>query len=389
MQGRYTLWGNSRGIGCLLFVILLVGCGGTSNLQTPTAEPKLTASPTLARPTTSALPAPSDTAVSAPTTMSTEPATTAPPTTVQPAPTVVAQTEMPASSAGTIGNSIMVENWSVTLHDAQLLDTFRETNGQDVQRPGFKNVLLVLGFKRLAILGDYNDTRGAYVELHDTDGDRYSCLNELREGPFTIPVGYEFRTSQSCQVPATVAGSLKPFQASVVLNASGRSIGEVKADFALGDRAATTPDVPISFEPERVVPIGQVVTVVSGNTEDMLEFTVENPRWTQKWGVRPGLTLGVGEEALLIDLKITNQGKRITPFAFALIRPLDMVNRESTSIASFPAGMEIPPPGQTKTITVPAGGMKPHDGDVPIFIVSGAKLNGGNYIVVPTTPARE
>ena len=124
-------------------------------------------------------------------------------------------------------------------------------------------------------------------------------------------------------------------------------------------------------------------------TQDKLEFMIENPRWTQKRGIRPGLTLGVGEEALLIDLKITNHGKHIPPFAFALIRPLDMVNRESTAIASFPAGMEIPPPGQTKTVTILAGGMKPLDGDVPIFILSGAKLNGGNYIVVPTRPTRE
>lgn len=374
--------------GCMCLVLVLAACSGAPASPAPSAVPNLSASPTLAQPSPSARPIPSDTVVSMPTTISTEPATIAPPPN-QVQPTQTATTETPATSAGTVGSSITTENWSVTLHDAQLLDSFREANGQEVQRPGFKNVLLIVGFKRLAIKSDFNDTRGGYVELHDTDGDRYSCIDELRDGPFTIPVGYEFRASQSCQVPATVAGSLKPFQVSVVLNASGHSIGEVKADFALGDRAATAPDVPINFEPERVVSIGQVVTVDFGNTQDALKFTVENPRWTQKWGVRPGLTLGVGEEALLIDVKITNQGKRIPPFAFALIRPLDMVSRASTSIASFPAGMDIPPPGQTKTITIPAGGMKPVNGDVPIFIVAGAKLNGGNYLVVPTTPTRE
>lgn len=368
--------------GCLCLVLVLAACGGTPVSQAPTAEPNSTALPTLTRPSPSALPAPSDTAVSVPTTIGTEQATTVPPTMVQPAPTVVAQTEIPASSAGTIGSSITVENWSVTLYEAQLLDTFHETNGQDVQRPGFKNVLLTVGFKRLAVRGGFNDTTGAYIELHDTDGDQYSCLNQIQEPPFAIPVGYEFRIIQSCQVPVTVADSLKPFRATVALN-----VGQ--GDFALGERAATAPDVPITFEPDHLVSIGQVVTVDFNNTQDKLEFTVENPRWTRKWGIGPGLTLAAGQEVLLIDLKITNQGKRIAPFAPAFIRPLDMVNRESTSTASFPAGMEIPPPGQTKTVTIPAGGMKPVDGDVPIFMVSGFKINGLDYIVVPTTPSRE
>ena len=376
---------------------LLTACGGAPSTQSPTAIASLPIVTVSTPPTTAPtqLLTSGDTKVSNPTT--TQPATIAPAqaTRVQltSVPPTVAAIQTSSQGEGIVGSTVAVEYVDVTLHDAQLFDTFTDTSGKEVTRPGFKNVLLSFGFKRLALRDkSFNDIQGANLELIDTDGDRYSCL--LASGDFNVPVGYEFRRSASCQVPVTVADSLKPFRATVVIRVAGTPPGEeAKANFILGERTSSPPEVPITFERDHVASVGQVIAADFGssNTQDSLEFTVENARWSNQPSKWIGMRVGVGEEIILIDLTITNRGKRMSPFGFGLIRPLDMVNRISTTPAAFPEGIEVPVPGETKTVTIPAGSMKRHDGPVPIFIQSPLKLNGTHYdyLVVETTPKQE
>ena len=86
---------------------------------------------------------------------------------------------------------------------------------------------------------------------------------------------------------------------------------------------------------------------------------------------------------------MTNSGKKGPNFTFQIIRPLDMANRSLPEQSIFPGGHELPPFGQTKTISLYAGSMLPPDGAIPVFLWSGLKMNGKHYLVVNVTPQRK
>lgn len=373
----------------LLMVILTASCGNASVSSFPTA--------TLVVPTVATVPTSVSliqTQVSANPTLlpptatfgaTVEVATTTIPTSESSATTTQPGEESVATSTPSIGGTSVAGSWQVTLYDAQLADTVQREGYPDIPlTEGYRFVILTLGYKR--VNGSPNDTSGSSTSVVDKDGDEYFCdlvdIPQLEQSEFTIPVGYEIRYQLFCKVPVTVAETLDSLRAQIVLSHSSFF-------FVLRQRNSEPVQVDLEQDPRLHIPTGKTIVWDSNDTRDKIEFSVEGSKWKSKENsfALQILKRNFGMEALAIDLKITNLGKRESRIPLT-IKPLDVVNRRVT-VGTFHT-LIAPAPGQTYTAeSLQVGAMAPHDGPV-FFLLFSEKgtLNGQNYIVVETTPIR-
>ena len=360
---------------CLIYVAwILAACGGDPSSQVANAT---STSPIVTQPTLVSL-----TPRIEPTTFITEPATSMPsqPTRVRPSaqPPTTMPTLTSIQTALPIGSTVSADSFDITLYNAELVEKYKSEGGVEFQQTGLKYILLTFGFKRVTLPepGNFSDYDSFDTHAIDRDGDSYQCDYTLPGWSPVIPEGYEFRKRMVCAVPATVADALASFQATAVLGGSKNN--DVQMQFSLGDRTTTFPDVPLKLNPDTIVSVGQRITVTFDNPDEALEFSVDSARWTGKNGTE-----------LMIDVTMTNPGKRGPNFTFNVIRPLDTVNRTLTEQAIYPGGINPPPFGQSKTISLRAGSMLPVDEPVPIFLWAGNKLNGKPYLIVNVAPQRK
>lgn len=375
---------HRRVVICLIYAACLVAaCGGTPSASGPTVPANLPRTPTQLEPTQQVLP--SDTPVSQPTTISTEPATIEPaqPTRVQPSPqpalATTAPTQAPTSALMPVGSTVSANNWDITLYDAEIVESYKNVAGQEQRQPGWKFIKLTFGFKRVKLPenGSLFDAEGFDTHAVNPGGDAYPCYSQFYTWSPLIPEGYEYQELYICSVPVTVADA--SLQAEAVLQGSRSNVQtpDVQIQFALGKRT-TPPSTPLILNPETMVEVGQPIVVGFDDAAKQLEFSVENAWWKGKNGTE-----------LWLDFKMTNSGTKGPNFSFQIIRPLDMANRTLPEQSMFPGGHELPPFGQTKTISLFAGRMLPPDGPVPVFLFSGNKMNGKYYLVVNVTPQRK
>jgi len=362
---------------CLVF--LLAACGGAPGASAPATA---VSAPTQSVPTAAATQQvlPSDTPALTPTTITTEPTTTAllQPTGVrpspQPAPATAMPTQISAQTALPVGSTVSAGNWDVTLYNAEIVESYKNLGGQEERQPGWKFIKLSFGFKRVKLSenGNFFDAQGFDTHAVHPGGDTYPCYSQFYTWSPLIPEGYEYQELYICSVPVTVADA--SLQAEAVLHGTPSN---VQMQFALAART-TPPNTPLTLNPETMVEVGQPIIVEFDNAAQQLQFSVENAWWKGKNGTE-----------LWLDFKMTNSGTKGLNFAFQLIRPLDIANRTLPEQNFFPAGHDLPTFGETKTVSLFAGRILPSDGPVPVFLLSGRKMNGKYYLVVNVMPKRK
>ena len=257
-------------------------------------------------------------------------------------------TTPPESGAAiySIGSTAIIPgNQTLTLLDAQLVDSYFDSKGDSVSREGYKYVILTAAVGASQYLA-YNDvffTQGIELSLFDADNYPFPCISKnvpVRNSSIaayaglplyfveaaTVFPGYARVFEHVCEVPITVAESVDSFR--MQTGYTGIACYDCPS-FALS-QASSASSAP-TIEEELHVSLDEPINIVCNDRAGIevanLVMTFSNAQWTG--GDYVYVYPGTAEEAVpemgiaSIDFQLNNQGKADWPNSWYIGMPLE------------------------------------------------------------------